>query len=93
MERLDLGLLWSGFKHRSSGAHVGKVRHVAGKVTEIAASSHHSFEDAIAQGIARAEKTRKDIGGAWIAEQKVAVETGKVIEYRETMRVTFVLQD
>jgi dodecin len=63
------------------------------KVTEIIASSPKSFEDAIAKGIARADKTLKNIRGAWIAEQKVAVEKGKVVEYRVTMRVTFVLKD
>jgi len=63
------------------------------KVTEIIASSPKSFEDAVATGIARADKTLKNIRGAWIAEQKVAVEKGKVVEYRVTMRVTFVLKD
>ena len=63
------------------------------KVSEIIASSPKSFEDAVASGIARANKTLKDIRGAWIAEQKVAVEKGKVTEYRVTMRVTFVLKD
>jgi len=63
------------------------------KVTEIIASSPKSFDDAVAAGIARADKTLKNIRGAWIAEQKVAVEKGKVTEYRVTMRVTFVLKD
>ena len=63
------------------------------KVTEIISSSPKSFEDAIQQGLARADKTLKNIRGAWIAEQKVAVEKGKVTEYRVTMRVTFVLKD
>jgi flavin-binding protein dodecin len=63
------------------------------KVTEIIASSPKSFDDAVAAGIARADKTLKNIRGAWIAEQKVAIEKGKVTEYRVTMRVTFVLKD
>ena len=63
------------------------------KVSEIIASSPKSFEDAIASGIARANKTLKNIRGAWIAEQKVDVEKGKVVAYRVTMRVTFVLKD
>jgi flavin-binding protein dodecin len=33
------------------------------------------------------------VRGAWIADQQVKVEGGKVIEYRVTMRVTFVLKD
>jgi len=63
------------------------------KVTEIIASSPKSFDDAVAAGIARADKTLKNIRGAWIAEQKVAIEKGKITEYRVTMRVTFVLKD
>ena len=63
------------------------------KVSEIIASSPKSFEDAVASGIARANKTLKDIRGAWIAKQKVDVEKGKVVAYRVTMRVTFVLKD
>ena len=52
-----------------------------------------AFEDAVATGIRRAHKTIKNIRGAWIAQQKVKVEKGKVTEYRVTMRVTFVLTD
>ena len=63
------------------------------KVTELIASSNKSFEDAIAQGIARASKTLKNVRGAWIKDQKVVVENGKVSEYRVTMEVTFVLTD
>ena len=63
------------------------------KVTEIVASSPKSFEDAISSGIARAHKTLKNVRGAWIAEQKVRVDKGKITEYRVTMRVTFVLTD
>lgn len=62
------------------------------KVTEIIASSPKSFEDAVEKGVARADKTLKNVRGAWIAGQKVLVEKGKVTEYRVTMRVTFVLE-
>ena len=63
------------------------------KVTEIIASSPKSFDDAVVNGIRRANKTIKNIRGAWIAEQKIKVEGGKVTEFRVTMRVTFVLKD
>jgi hypothetical protein len=63
------------------------------KVTEIIASSTKSFEDAVQTGITRADKTLKNIRGAWIAEQKVDVEKGQIKEYRVTMRVTFVLDE
>ena len=63
------------------------------KVTEITASSSKSFEDAVNVGIARADKTLKKVRGAWISEQKVKVDKGRISEYRVTMRVTFVLED
>lgn len=63
------------------------------KVTEIIASSSKSFEDAVEVGIRRANKTLKNVRGAWIAEQKVKIEKGRITEYRVTMRVTFVLKD
>lgn len=63
------------------------------KVTEIISSSNRSFEDAIKQGIARASKTLKGIKGAWVENQKVVVERGKIVEYRVNLRVTFVLKD
>jgi len=62
------------------------------KVSEITSSSPTSFDDAIKQGIARASETIDGIKGAWVSEQKVVVENGKVTEYRVTMRVTFVLR-
>jgi len=63
------------------------------KVTEITSSSPTSFEDAVQKGIARADKTLKNVRGAWVSGQKVEVEKVKIKEYRVTMRVTFVLQD
>jgi flavin-binding protein dodecin len=63
------------------------------KVTEIHASSTKSFEDAVATGIARADKTLRNVNGAWIKSQKVVVVKGKVSEYRVLMKVSFVLQD
>ena len=62
------------------------------KVSEITSSSPKSFDDAIREGIARANETLDNVKGAWISEQKVVVEGGKVTEYRVTMRVTFVLK-
>jgi flavin-binding protein dodecin len=63
------------------------------KVTEITASSPKSFNDAIKIGIERANKTLKNVQGAWIKEQKVQVEKGEITEYRVTMKVTFILTD
>lgn len=63
------------------------------RVTEITSSSAKSFEDAINVGVERANKTLQNVKGAWIKEQKVVVNAGKIAEYRVTMKVTFVLKD
>lgn len=63
------------------------------KVTEISACSSKSFEDAIENGLERANKTLDKIKGAWINEMKVNCEDGKVTEYCVNMKVTFVLKD
>ncbi len=63
------------------------------KVSEISATSAKSFEDAIQQGLTRAGKTLRNIRGAWIKEQHVRVNNGKVTEYQVNMMVTFVLDE
>lgn len=63
------------------------------RVTEITAASKKGFDDAVEKGVARANKTLKNVTGAWIQEMKVEVEKGKVSEYRVNMKVTFVLED
>lgn len=63
------------------------------KISEISATSTESFEDAIQQGITRANKTLENISGAWVSEMKVDVAGGRVTEYRVNLRVTFVLKD
>ena len=61
------------------------------KITEIQSASTKSFEDAIHKGIARAEKTLRNLTGAWIKSQQVVIEKGKITEYRVLMKVTFIL--
>jgi flavin-binding protein dodecin len=63
------------------------------KVSEITSTSSKSFEDAVERGIKRASKTLKNVTSAWIADQEVEIEKGKVTGYRVRMRVTFVLED
>ena len=62
------------------------------KVTEIISSSDKSFDDALKTGIARACKTLHNVTGAWIQDQKVVVSKNKIIEYRVSLKVTFVLK-
>lgn len=61
------------------------------KVSEISSTSSVSFEDAIKNGLSRAEKTIRNIRSAWIKEQQVRVKEGKITEYQVNMLITFVL--
>ena len=61
------------------------------KVIELTSSSPQSFEAAIQAGIEKSGETLRNVKGAWISEQKVDVENGKIVDYRVTLRVTFVL--
>jgi dodecin len=63
------------------------------RVTEIISGSKKGFEQAIEKGIERASQTVENIKSAWVKEQKVIVEDGKVVEYRVTLMVTFILRD
>ncbi len=63
------------------------------KVIEIIASSSKSFDDAVEEGVKQAGKSLKGITGAWVSDQKVTVEDGKISEYRVVLKVTFVIDD
>jgi flavin-binding protein dodecin len=61
------------------------------KIIELSAESPKSFEDAIQDGITRASKTIHGIKSAWVKEQHVVIDNGKVVLYRIDLKVTFVL--
>jgi flavin-binding protein dodecin len=64
------------------------------KVTEIKVSSLTSFDDAIREGIARANKTLKNVKSAWVKDFEVTVDdAGNIAEYKILMKVTFILKD
>ena len=62
------------------------------RVTEIIASSNKSFEDAVKAGIKRANDTLDNIEGAWVKDQKVVCDNGKIVEFRVVLKVTFILK-
>jgi flavin-binding protein dodecin len=63
------------------------------RIVEISSTSEKSFENAIEQGIARASKTLRGIRGAWIKEQEIQVEGDKIVAYKVTLKITFVLEE
>ncbi len=62
------------------------------KVIEISAISEKSFDDAVRVGIEKSGESLRNIRGAWVSEQKVDVADGKIVAYRVTLRVSFVLE-
>ena len=62
------------------------------KVIEIISTSKDSFEDAIKQGVERASATISGVAAAWVKDQSVEVNKGKITEYRVTLKVTFALK-
>ena len=64
------------------------------KVTEIMSSSTKSFDDALKIGVARAQKTIKNLKSAWIQNQQVELnDDGQITEYRVQLKITFVLEE
>ena len=62
------------------------------RVTEISARSNESFEAAVRTGVERATETLRGVTSAWVTEQQVKVEDGRVVEYQVNLLVTFVLE-
>ena len=63
------------------------------KVIELTSASPKSIEDAIENGIRRADSTLDQVEGAWVQDIKCVVKNGKVAEWRVNMKVTFLLKD
>lgn len=63
------------------------------RITEISSTSDTSFEDAIEQGVARAATTLHNIRSAWVKEQEVQVDGGKIASYKVILKITFVLDE
>ena len=63
------------------------------KISEISSTSTKSFEDALKQGVERANKTLRNVRSAWVKEQQVHVTKGSITEYQVNMLVTFVIDD
>lgn len=62
------------------------------RITTLSANSKTSFDDAIKEGIERANKTLRGVTGAWVKEQKVEISDGTVVAWHVVLEVTFVLE-
>ena len=62
-------------------------------VTEISAASPEGFEEAVREGIERANQTLRNVEGAWVKDMNVLIEDGQIRGYKVNLLVTFVLED
>jgi len=63
------------------------------RVTEISSTSTKSFEDAIQSGVSRATETLRNVRSAWVKEQQIKIDNGKIVEYQVNLMITFVLDE
>ncbi|MDH3715714.1 MAG: dodecin family protein [Gammaproteobacteria bacterium] len=64
------------------------------RVTEMISQSSQSFDDALQDGITRANKTLRNVKSVWIKEQSVELnKNGEIDSYRVALKVTFVVED
>jgi len=61
------------------------------KIIELSADSEQSFEDALQQGIKRANDTLRNVRSVWIKDKEVILEGGVPKIYRMHLKVTFKL--
>jgi dodecin len=63
------------------------------RVTEISATNPDSLEAAIREGVDRANKTLRNVEGAWVKDMNIMIQDGNIIGYKVNLAVTFVLED
>lgn len=63
----------------------------AAKVIEIIAKSDKSWEDAAQQAVTDAAKSVKNIQSVYLKELEAKVENDKIVEYKTTTKITFIV--
>jgi flavin-binding protein dodecin len=63
------------------------------RVTELSATSPESFDAAVREGIERANKTLRNVEGAWVKDMNVLLENGNIKGYKVNLAITFVLEE
>ena len=62
------------------------------RVSRIVATSPKSFEEAIHEGLKRANKTLRNLRRMDVVSHAVRLNQGKIQEYEVTLDITFVLE-
>ena len=47
----------------------------------------------IQSGVARATQTLRNVRSAWVKEQQIRIDGGKIVEYQVNLMITFVLDE
>ena len=63
------------------------------RVTQVIASSEESWDAAVDEAMRRASSTLRNITGIEVKRQQAKVEKGKIVEYRVTVDIIFILDD
>ena len=63
------------------------------RVTELSGVSPEGFEAALREALERANKTLRNIEGAWVKDMNVLIEDGNIVGYKVNLAITFVLED
>lgn len=61
------------------------------KTIEISADSTHGFDDAIRQGVEKANSSLENLKSVWVKDQEVLLDDGRIAGYRVHMKATFAL--
>lgn len=62
------------------------------KVVEVIAQSDKSFDDAVEQALNEASKTVDGISEIWVSGQKAIVENNRIVAYRVTTKISFLVK-
>ena len=62
------------------------------KVIEITAQSSDGFEAAIAEGIAKASESVKNIRHAWVKDHEVEISDNNITAWRVSLKITFLVE-
>jgi len=63
------------------------------KVIELIGTSTKTWEDAANNAVKEAQETINGITGLEVVAQTAKVDGGKIVEYRTTVKVAFLVQD
>lgn len=62
------------------------------KVIEVIAQSEKSFDDAVESALTEAAKSVSGIKEIWVGSMKAIVENNRIVEYRVTAKISFLVE-